>query len=36
MFNARSKIIKKDESKPTDVEDEVAKCLLQLELNNPA
>jgi hypothetical protein len=34
MFNARGKIIKKDESKPTDLEDEAAKCLLNLELNN--
>jgi len=32
--NARSKIIKKDETKPTDLEDECAKCLLQLEMNN--
>jgi hypothetical protein len=47
MFNARSKIIKKDEvsfshvkpclqTKPTDLEDECAKCLLQLEMNNAA
>lgn len=34
MYNARNKIIKKEDSKPTDLEDEVAKCLVQLELNN--
>lgn len=34
MFNARSKIIKKDDSKPTDLEDEVAKSLLQFEVSN--
>jgi hypothetical protein len=34
MFNARSKIVKKDDSKPTDLEDEAAKTLLQLEVNN--
>lgn len=34
MFNARNKIVKKDDTKPTDTEDEAAKCLLQLELNN--
>ena len=34
MFNARSKIIKKDDSKPTDLEDEVAKSLQQYEVNN--
>jgi hypothetical protein len=34
MFTARSKIIKKDDSKPTDLEDEAAKVLLNLELNN--
>lgn len=35
MFNARSKIIKKDDSKPSDIEDECAKQLLLLENNNP-
>ncbi len=49
MFNARSKIIKKEDvstflklpsltlflqAKPTDLEDEVAKCLYQLEMSN--
>ena len=34
MFNARSKIIKKDHSQITEVEDEAAKCLMNLELNN--
>eukprot|EP00347_Sterkiella_histriomuscorum_P015756 403355800 len=34
MFHARSKIIKKDDTKPTDLEDEAAKCLQQLEMNN--
>lgn len=34
MFNARSKIIKKDDTKPTDLEDEVAKSIQQLEVNN--
>jgi len=34
MFNRRDKIIKKDGFKPTDLEEEVAKSLHQLELNN--
>lgn len=34
MFNRRDKIIKKDGAKPTDLEEEVAKNLHQLELNN--
>ena len=34
MFNRRDKIIKKDGAKPTDLEEEVAKALHQLELNN--
>ena len=34
MFNRRDKIIKKDGSKPSDVEEEVAKSLHSLELNN--
>lgn len=34
MFNRRDKIIKKDNAKPTDLEEEVAKSLHQLELNN--
>jgi len=34
MFNRRDKIIKKDGVKPTDLEEEVAKSLHQLELNN--
>ena len=34
MFNRRDKIIKKDGAKPTDLEEEVAKSLHQLELNN--
>lgn len=34
MFNRREKIIKKDNAKPTDLEEEVAKSLHQLELNN--
>jgi len=33
MFNRRDKIIKKDGSKPTDLEEEVAKSLHSLELN---
>jgi len=36
MFNRRDKIIKKDGAKPTDLEEEVAKSLHQLELNNKA
>lgn len=36
MFNRRDKIIKKDGAKPTDQEEEVAKSLHQLELNNKA
>ena len=34
MFNKRDKIIKKDGQKPTDLEEEVAKSLHSLELNN--
>ena len=34
MFNRRDKIIKKDGAKPSDLEEEVAKSLHQLELNN--
>jgi len=34
MFNRRDKIIKKDKVKPTDLEEEVAKSLHSLELNN--
>lgn len=34
MFNRREKIIKKGGEKPTDLEEEVAKSLHQLELNN--
>jgi small subunit ribosomal protein S7e len=34
MFNRRDKIIKKDGSKPSDLEEEVAKSLHSLELNN--
>jgi len=34
MFNRRDKIIKKDGAKPTPLEEEVAKSLHQLELNN--
>jgi hypothetical protein len=34
MFNRRDKIIKKDGQKPTDLEEEVAKSLHQLEVNN--
>ena len=34
MFNRRDKIIKKDGAKPTDLEEEVAKSLHQLELKN--
>jgi len=36
MFNRRDKIIKKEGVKPTDLEEEVAKSLHQLELNNKA
>jgi hypothetical protein len=36
MFNRRDKIIKKDGAKPSDLEEEVAKSLHQLELNNKA
>jgi hypothetical protein len=36
MFNRRDKIIKKDGAKPTDLEEEVAKSLHQLEVNNKA
>lgn len=34
MFNRREKIIKKNGEKPSDLEEEVAKNLHQLELNN--
>jgi hypothetical protein len=34
MFNKRDKIIKKDGQKPSDLEEEVAKSLHSLELNN--
>ena len=34
MFNRRDKIIKKDGNKPSDLEEEVAKSLHSLELNN--
>jgi len=36
MFNRRDKIIKKDGKKPTDLEEEVAKSLASVELNNKA
>ena len=36
MFNRRDKIIKKDGKKPTDLEEEVAKSLHSVELNNKA
>ena len=36
MFNRRDKIIKKDGQKPSTLEEEVAKHLHQLELNNKA
>lgn len=34
MFNRRDKIIKKDKQKPSDLEEDVAKSLHSLELNN--
>lgn len=34
MFNARNKIIKKDDQKPTQLEEEVAKGLFDLEMKN--
>ena len=34
MFNARSKIVKKDNAQISEVEDEAAKCLNNLEVNN--
>tara|TARA_B110000285_G_scaffold171380_1_gene191857 strand:+ start:180 stop:296 length:117 start_codon:yes stop_codon:yes gene_type:complete len=34
MFNRRDKIIKKDGKKPSDLEEDVAKSLHSLELNN--
>ena len=36
MFNRRDKIIKKDGNKPSDLEEEVAKSLHSVELNNKA
>lgn len=36
MFNRRDKIIKKDGSKPSDLEEEVAKALSSLESQNKA
>ena len=35
MFNPKSKIVKKDHSKPTDLELEVGKVLKQSEMSNP-
>jgi len=36
MFNRRDKIIKKDGSKPTDIEEDVAKAISSLESSNKA
>ena len=33
MFNARNKIVKKSGEKPTDLEEEVAKIIVQLGMN---